>query len=84
MNLVTVGSVENRGGEQCGRFECVATNQIEEQEPDGDDDGADDAGDRAVDNNPRPRVLHILSTNPQDPRPASVAIGLEPREDPRR
>jgi hypothetical protein len=27
-------------------------------------------------------VLHILSTNPQDPRPASVAIGLEPREDP--
>ena len=68
MDLVTVRPVKNRGREQGRRFKCVAANQIEEQEPDGDHDGADDAGDRSVDNDPRPRVLHVSTTNPQDQR----------------
>ena len=38
MNLVTVRSVQNGGGEQGRRFERVAANHIEDQEPDGDDD----------------------------------------------
>jgi hypothetical protein len=67
---VTVRSVQNRGGEQGRSLECVAANQIEDQEPDGDDDGADDAGDRAIDNDPRPRVFHM----PRHARPRRAKI----------
>src|SRR5258708_957929 len=77
MDLVTVRPVQNCRGKQCGRFECVTANQIEEQEPHGNHDGADDARDRAVDNYPRPRMLHIPTSNPQDPtRQASRSLAI--------
>jgi len=46
MDLGTMRPVQNRGGEQGGRFECVTANQIEEQKkPHGNHDGADDSRD---------------------------------------
>ncbi len=72
MYFMTVASVQNRRRQQRRRLEGVAANYVEDEEPDSDHDRADEPRDRSIDDDPRPRVFHLSTSNAQGSHPASV------------